>query len=304
MQTDPLSIDFAALRTLRLVYEQGSFTAAAQVLDVNQSVISYTIDKLRRCFGDPLFVRQGGGIAATERCADLVAEAIRVLDAFDRMTSPNAFDPSETNARISIATNDYERILILPQVIRALRRIAPGLAVDLIPSTSQGRQQLLRSEADLLIGPIRPEEEGFYCRNLASDHYVCIMDPAHPLAKEALTLDNYSTCRHAVITYGGNWKSGYLLQLEASGLDLCSVLSVPSPAGLDAMLQGTDIIATLPRGLAQTLRGPVHIVDCPLPAPFDIDLVWTSRTHSAPMHIWLRDLIVRLTRNSYQHETA
>ncbi len=296
MQTDPHSIDFAALRTLRLVYEHGSFTAAAQVLDVNQSAISYTIDKLRRCLGDPLFTRQGGRIAATDRCAVLVAQAVQMLDAFEAMTAPADFAPAQARDRIAIACNYYERQLILPPLIRALRREAPGLAVDLIPSTTRGRQQLKRSEADLLIGPIRPEEDGFYCRNLLRDRYVCIMDPANPLAAAPLTLDRYVQSRHATITYGGNWKSGYLLQLEAMGLSLTTVLSAPSPAALDAMLAGTDMIATIPERLAWPLTGRVHISECPVPAPFEVDLVWTARTHAAPMHVWLRDRIATLTR--------
>lgn len=297
MQSDPYSIDFAALRTLRLVFESGSFTAAAQALDVNQSAVSYTIDKLRRCIGDPLFVRQGSRIAATDRCAAIVADAVKMLDTFDSMTSPADFSPSETRARAVIASNDYERRLILPRVVQELRRTAPGLKLDLIPSSTEGRQQLLRSEADLLIGPIRPEEDGFYCRNLLQDKYVCLMDQAHPLSETTLTLETYLACPHAVVTYGGNWKSGYLLQLEAAGQPISATITLPSPAGLDKILIGTDIIATLPERFARSLGGPAHIVECPVPAPFEIDLVWTERTHTSPLHIWLRDLIAQVTRD-------
>ncbi|MDF0600803.1 LysR family transcriptional regulator [Psychromarinibacter sp. C21-152] len=296
MQTDPHSIDFAALRTLRLVYETGSFTAAAQALEVNQSAVSYTIDKLRRCLGDPLFVRQGGGIAATDRCAAIVAEAVQMLERLEAITAPAEFDPAQARATVAIACNYYERQLILPPVIRALRRDAPGLTMSLIQSSAQGRTQLLRSEADLLIGPIRPEEDGFYCRNLLGDRYVCVMDPEHPLAGTELTLARYTAARHAVITYAGSWKSGYLVQLEAAGRKLAEVLTVPSPSGIEAMLAGTDMVATLPERLARNLPGRVHIAPCPVPAPFEIDLVWTARTHAAPMHVWLRDLIRRTTR--------
>ena len=59
-----LNIDFAALRTLSEVKARGSFTGAAEALNLNQSTISYTMERLRRAFNDPLFVRQGGSIVA------------------------------------------------------------------------------------------------------------------------------------------------------------------------------------------------------------------------------------------------
>ena len=60
-------VDIGALRTLVLVYDLRSFSAAAERLNVNQSTISYTVERLRSAFQDPLFVRQGNGVTATER---------------------------------------------------------------------------------------------------------------------------------------------------------------------------------------------------------------------------------------------
>ncbi len=294
--SDPYTIDFAALRTLRLVHEKGSFTAAAEVLGTNQSAVSYTIDKLRRALGDPLFVRQGGGIAATDRCTAIIGSTVRLLDEFETLAAPPEFDPARARQTVTIACNYYERVLIAPFVLRRLRTEAPGIRVELINSSAQGRLQLKRAEADILIGPLRPEEEGFYCRNLLDDRYACIADPANPLADAPLTLDAYANARHAVVTYGGTWKSGYLQELEAQRIDLNPVLRLPSPAGIETIVAGTDIVSTIPRRLAATMGASVRILDCPCPAPFEIDLVWTTRTHASPMHVWLRDLIAREVR--------
>lgn len=62
-------VDIGTLRTLVLVYDLQSFSAAAKRLDVNQSTISYAIERLRGALHDPLFVRSGNGVTATERCA-------------------------------------------------------------------------------------------------------------------------------------------------------------------------------------------------------------------------------------------
>ncbi len=65
---DILATDFRALDVLIRVYRFGSFTRAAEDLEMNQSVVSYTIDKLRAVFDDPLFVREARRLIATQRC--------------------------------------------------------------------------------------------------------------------------------------------------------------------------------------------------------------------------------------------
>ncbi|MDX5401106.1 MAG: LysR family transcriptional regulator, partial [Rhodobacterales bacterium] len=152
---DPLAVDFAALRVLRLVHDYGSFSRTAEELGVNQSSVSYTIDRLRRAFGDPLFVRQGAGIVPTDRCDDIVREAARMVDAFVALSAPRAFDPARAEATLVLSCNYYERATLVPALVRRLRAIAPGLKLGVITSTVRGREQLSRGECDVLVGPVQ-----------------------------------------------------------------------------------------------------------------------------------------------------
>lgn len=289
-------VDFAALETLRLVHDLRSFSAAAAQLGINQSAVSYTIEKLRRAFDDPLFYRQGGAVVATQRCTTIYDFATRALTDLRQIAEPAEFDPMQAENKITIACNFYERQIILPPLIRALRRSAPRMRVETIASISQGHLQLKRSEADLLIGPLRPDTPEFFCRNLLTERYVCVMDPDNPLAARPLLLESYVAANHAVVLYRGGWRSGYLKALDDMGLSLNQILNLPSPAGIAGLLAGTDLITTLPMRVAQAECGSLCIRDCPCPAPFEIDLVWTTRTHRSPMHVWLRELVAREVR--------
>jgi len=290
------NIDVVALRTLQMVHERQSFTATATALDVNQSAVSYTIDKLRKVFGDPLFFRQGGKIVATERCNALVGSIDVILQQFEALLEPEQFDPATADQAVTIACNFYERQIIIPKIICQLRHLAPDIRVSLINSTFEGDEQLKRSEADLLIGPLRPDLQDFFCSKLLDEHYVCVMDPEHELANEPLMLADYVLCPHATISYGGTWRSRYLTELANRQLSLNQILSIPSPACLAETIIGTDLVSTVPSRVAATLKHGLHITDCPIPAPFEVDLVWTTRTHHAPMHIWLRQLISRTVK--------
>jgi DNA-binding transcriptional LysR family regulator len=293
---DPSSIDFAALATLRLVHELGSFTAAAERLDVNQSAVSYTIAKLRACFHDPLFVREGGQQVPTERCELLLERAVQMLDMLDEMTQPDVFEPGRSEQTVTIACNYYERILLIPKIAAALRRQAPGLSIEVINALGDGYLRLLRRQADVLVGPFERTQSGFHSRRIHPEEYACLMDPDHPMAGKPLDAQTYLGLNHLLINYGGTWKSAYLAELEAAGHSLAPAITVPSPAGLAKLLAGSNLVATIPRRLAEALSEGLAIGACPFRGAFDISIVWSARTNSSAMHRWLREVIFETCR--------
>lgn len=295
-KANPASIDFAALDTLRLVYELRSFTAAAEFLGVNQSAVSYTIAKLRTCFHDPLFVRENGVQVPTERCEELLAKSLQMLGMLDEMVQPEVFNPELSEQSVTIACNYYERILLIPQIIAELRRQAPRISVRVINALGDGHLRLLRREADVLVGPFARGESGFHSRRIYTDEYACLMDASHPQAGKPLDITSYLALKHVLIDYGGSWKSGYMNELESAGHTLNPTITVPSPAGLGTLLSGSDLVATLPRRLGERISEHLVLVDSPLHCELDISIVWTSRTNASAMQRWLLGVIFETCR--------
>ncbi len=293
---DILATDFRALDVLIRVYRFGSFTRAAEDLEMNQSVVSYTIDKLRAVFDDPLFVREARRLIATQRCEEVVAEAGQLLERFSQLTTSRDFDPKESTQTVTIACNYYERELIIPLLAHLIRAEAPNLKIEIVDSSYLGHDKLLRMETDLLIGPFVQLGAAFYTRTLYEDHYVCMMDPAHAKAKTALTMEDYLALDHVYITYGGKWKSGYMQTLEQEGHEISIAMRTPSPAGIQSLIKGTGLVATVPERLSRKLGAGLFITDCPVPTAVQIQMVWTARTHASRMHKWLRDLVVQSAR--------
>src|SRR5579872_6106 len=291
---DPFAVDFAAIRTLRLVSELRSFSKAAEVLGTNQSTVSYTMDRLRAAFHDRLFVRQHGGIAPTPRCAEIVERAGQLLETFEELVQPPDFDPATAGGRVTIVCNYYERSIILPRTVAEIRRHAAHLMVEIKTAGAEGLATLRRGDADLLVGPYEVHEESFYHRHLLDDHYVCVMRRNHALAGKRLRQADYVKASHAVVTYGGLWRSGYLKELDARGLSLDQVLAVPSISDLTHILPRTDLISTVPSRIAPDIARSVVTAPCPFPEPFQIGMTWTSRTHHSAAHRWLRQLMARI----------
>ncbi len=289
--TDPLNIDLRAFKILQTVHKEGSFTRAAEELKLNQSGVSYAIDKLRKIFGDPLFVRENSVLQPTERCVEVLGFSRNVLDGFQCLQDNDSFDPARSNQKFIIACNFYERVLIIPQIVHALKSQAPYLSLEVIDAAGSGADKLLNSEADLLLGPFKRDDAAFYTRTLYTDKYVCLFDPAHPSASRELTVDEYLALNHIQITYGGRWKSNYLLEIERQGRKIDYALSVPSPAGIEQLVLGSDFVATVPGMLARQKDLGLKINQCPVPAPFSIQMIWTGQKHKSKVNKWVRDLI-------------
>ncbi|NDR56332.1 LysR family transcriptional regulator [Aliiruegeria sabulilitoris] len=289
------NLDFASLRTLRLVHELGSFSRAAETLGLAQSTVSYTLARLREAFDDPLFVRQGQGIVPTTRCSEIVAQAGELLDRFEELAAPRDFEPAVASLEIGISCNYYERVTILPQIVRVLRCEAPGIRLKVISSTVQGKGQLTRSQSDILLGAVQIQEAGYFRRSLFKEDYVCIMDPQNPLAQAPLDLESFVRAPQVIVNYGDGYRARFLVEMETAGYQPNTAMEVPSPASMDRILLGTDLIATVPRRIAQTYQGDVASVACPVSAEIPIDMFWTARTHSSAPHVWLRSLIATVS---------
>jgi DNA-binding transcriptional LysR family regulator len=296
-KTDRMSLDIAALQTLRTVFDLGSFSLAADRLGINQSTISYTNDRLRQVFDDPLFVRSGRGVAPTERCAEIVAGAGEILAQYEGITRPRPFDPATAEFKVVFAISHQERVVLMTRIIRYLRRHAPGITVQIIYAHKAGHARLREGKCDILLTPIQHEAGTLYRKLAYRDQYVCIVDRNSPFARNGITLDEYSAARHILITYEGLYRPGYLSWLESMGRQLSVMLDLSSTSEIDRFVDGTDLIATICSNLAARYSGRVAVIPAPFERHLEIYMYWTSRTHQSEGMRWIRDLVIRASRD-------
>ena len=286
-----LSLDFAALQTLHFVYELGSFSQAAEKLGQTQSNVSYTVARLRECFDDPLFVRERRHMVPTERCRAVVAEAKKLLETFQGLATVNQFEPSTAADSVTLSCNHYERMTILPGLLRRVRKEAPGITLRVVNSHALGEEQLKRGECDLLLSPVQFSGERIFKRNIRNDRYCCIMDPQNPLAGKKLTLGDIGKSNLITLNFPGNWRPLYFSHLEAAGVKISSTVELSEYGDIGGYVSGTDLVAIVPYQIAVRLNTEIVHNALPVDVPIKIDMFWTLRTHHSPMQKWMRSLI-------------
>lgn len=295
-KTDYLSVDFKALYVLKSVYDFGSLSAAAHKLGQNQSSVSYTIDRLRAAFGDPLFVRTGRGVDPTTRCKEIIAGVVDLLDRMDELASPSSFDPATSEASITISCNHMERSVFLPPIVRRIQTEAPGIKLKIIESKVQGHHQLYSGQCDILLSPVQADFENLYRQKLLEDRYICVVDANHSLVGKRLTLSQYAKYKHVAVTYEGDWRPLYFDVIESKGVELDVAVAMPGSGDLLRTIEGTELILTVPSLLAASYRGTFEVLESPFDTRIEIDQFWNSRTHNSLPHRWLRTVITEVAR--------
>ena len=289
-EVDHLALDGHLLALLLAVHEQGSVTRAAERLGITQSAVSHGLTRLRRIVGDPLFVKSGRGIAPTPLADALVPRARSLLDELRAFGRSGGFDPARLVQTLTIAANDLQRDLLLPALLRRLRREAPGLTLRVIPSGAPEPALLRERGCDLVITPRPPQGSDIVQKRLFEDRYAVFFDPAH--ARAPSTRADWLAAEHVTVVYEGGRLLDFDQWLLAEGVQRRVVASVPGMAALASMVRGGTWLATAPSLLARGALRDLAMAPLPFEAPaLRMYLVWHARDQHDPVQRWVRQAL-------------
>jgi DNA-binding transcriptional LysR family regulator len=294
---DEQLLDPRLLRMFDLIYTTRSVTRAAEQLGQKQPTISIWLAKLRRQLGDPLFVRTAEGMLPTPRADELIVTAREVLQSMRTFSNARAqFEPASAQRQFRICMADSSHLCLMPQLLAHVRTVAPTVRLVAARIDAETGPALESGGADLALGFVPWLESGFYQQTLFPQDWVCLVNGKHPRIQGSLTLLAYNEEAHVAITGG---TGAQLLQdaLSRDGVQRRVVVELPGFLGLSGIVSATDLIATLPRQIGETLARMAHlqVLPCPLTLPpFLIKQHWHARYHEEPGNRWLRGVVAKL----------
>src|SRR6185295_427250 len=142
-----------------------------------------TLARLRTLLDDPVLVRRAGGMKPTDRALELVEPIGQALRGIRGALAPRErFDPARSRHRFRIVNADLSELLIVPPLLRRLRREAPGIDLELARVETAFPSDPLRSgEVDFAIVGNVTVPEGFAAEKLLEEDFVCIVRRNHPV---------------------------------------------------------------------------------------------------------------------------
>ena len=240
----------------------------ADNLGVSQPAVSNSLAKLRKLLGDELFLRTPKGMEPTPY-ADQLAESVSYALAMihSGVNQRSSFEPSSAQRSFTIGMTDVGEIYFLPALIERLRRDAPSVTLSTVRNTTVNvRDELEAGKVDIALGLLPHLKAGFFQRRLFMQSYVCLMRRGHRLDKRRLSLAEFSAAEHLVVVSAGTGHGKVDELLQRSGIDRTVRLNVPHYVSVGHILQGSDLIATVPERLADRLLDPFGLVKLAHPA--------------------------------------
>lgn len=285
---DFLSLDGRSLRTFLTVLEHSSISKAAERLGVTQSAVSHTLDKLRIAFGDPLFVRSGRQIAATERAIALREPVQKVLDELKALTDERLFDPTIGQLHFTIAANDFQRDLIFPKLMKELDLEGVDIFTRYIPSGLPATDLLRQDRCQFLVTPFPPEGPDIFQVRLFEDRVVCFYDKE--IRQPPTTLKGFLESDFIDIRFEDNQSS-----LDSLGYSVTKKLrkpkvSVPNFNAVYSFLKNSNMLSVELSLIAKLGFQGLQYAELPFKTkPITMYLVWHRRNQTDPAHRWFRE---------------
>lgn len=294
------SFNLNLLVALDVLVRERSVTRAGQRLGLSQPAMSNVLGQLRRHLDDPVLVRTGQGMVPTPRATQLVGPVRRALAEIEgALASELGFDPAAAERSFRIAAMDHTWITLLPRLVRRLAEAAPGIRVDVLPFGDSTAADLEAGSIDaaIAVGPSQGRGTGFRRTELYEDNFDCLVRRGHPHVGRRLTLETYTRLGHVLASPRG--RRGGLVDraLKKQGLERRVHVIVSSFSAAPFVVAETDLITTLPRGVARPFAEMLDLQVHPPPLRFESGpwfLVWHQRTFHDPAHDWLREQIVAI----------
>lgn len=289
-------IDLNLLSVFQEVYRERQISSAARRLGLSQSAVSNALARLRRSFGDELFVRTASGMQPTP-LASQMAEPIgaAMAQVALALNQRSRFEPGASNRRFMLAMTDVGEVYFMPTLIERCRQLAPHVQVSSVrvgmPSL---KEEMEGGRVDLAVGPFEDVSEALYQRHLFRQPFVAMFRRGHPLGKGELTLERFAAAEHLLVDAADSPYDRVSAALARAGVGQATRFRVPHFTAVPYIVSTSDLVVTVPQKLAERAAAPFGLewatppIDLP---PLQTNIFWHRRFNQDPGNQWLRGLL-------------
>jgi DNA-binding transcriptional LysR family regulator len=292
--------DLNFLFMLEALLDEGGVSAAADRLGLSQPAMSHALARLRKRFGDPLFVKTRAGMRPTPTAERIGLVSRKVLSLVrEEILEGGAFDPATTTRTFTLGLSDMAATILLGQITERFATSAPLARLRVVNVREKDiAPQLEEGLVDLIVGTYALKSPSVMQQALfdATD-YVCIVRTGHPSIRARLSLDQFVATPHVIAIQNAEANDFVDKALRSRGLSRRVAVEVPSLLPLPKVVACTDYVALVPAALATLAQKmtPLRILEPPIkpPAPV-IKQYWHQRFKADTSVTWLRNTLLEL----------
>ncbi|MES2072289.1 MAG: LysR family transcriptional regulator [Pseudomonadota bacterium] len=293
---EPRELDLNLLVIFQEVFQEKQISAVAKKLGLSQPAVSNALARLRRSFGDELFVRTALGMQPTpfaEQLAEPIGAALAQVSR--ALNQHEHFEPGASRRHFTIAMTDVGEVYFMPVLVEKCRALAPQLQIGTVRASSIDlKAEMEAGRVDLAIGAFDNLSGALYQRRLFKQDYVCMFRAGHPLAAAKLALKDFLAAQHLIVASLESPYDSINQSLEKAGVRAAAQFSVPHFVAVPYIVSSTDLLVTVPQKLAERAAAPFNLqyVKPPLRLPsLQTNMFWHRRYNQDQGNQWLRGFI-------------
>jgi DNA-binding transcriptional LysR family regulator len=258
--------------------------------------VSNALARLRRTFGDELFVRTAYGMQPTP-LAQQMAEPIgaAMAQVALALSQRSRFDPASSSRRFTLAMTDVGEVYFMPVLIERCRASAPNVEIASIRANGLTlKDDMETGRVDLAIGAFEDVSEALYHRALFRQPFVSMFRKDHPLAKGKVDLARFVAAPHLIVDAAQSPYDRINGLLEKAGVTAGARFRVPHFTAVPYIVSTSELVVTVPQKLAESAASPFGLkwIEPPLALPaLQTNVFWHRRFNHDPGIQWLRGLI-------------
>lgn len=297
-------MDLNLLKTFDVVMKTRSVNEAAEALGITAPAVSHALNRLREQYQDPLFIRQGRGIAPTTVAIELHAEIQEPLNLLlNGAQSRHAFIPEQSQRTFRLSSHKDLDLMILPPLIAYRDRYAPNvkLSADVEHVNEVARQADLRMrKVDLVLATVPFEEYGYHNHLIFELPLVVACCKTHPRINREVSYQQFFAERH-LLWQTERQNKAILESLSSDDLPKRDIAYKTSSMCTALMMAAqTDWLCVTSEWHAQQMSVAVNLKTLPLPfelRKLPVYMTWHQSQHNDKGHQWLRESLIQVTSN-------
>lgn len=172
------------LKYLIAVAEEQHFGRAAERSFVSQPSLSAAVKNIEDELGVRVFERSKRGVAVTPIGEEIVAQARRTLEEAARIKTVAKQGKNQLRGVLKLGVIHTIAPYLLPQLVAALRKLAPEMPLDIEENMTANLDRLLKAgEIDVAILALPYEGQGIAVEPLYDEEFQVLVPARHPLAR-------------------------------------------------------------------------------------------------------------------------
>lgn len=291
-------VDLNLFVVFKTLYHERSVTGVASILNLTQPAISNSLNRLRRLFDDPLFVRTSDGMLPTPVADNLINDISLGLELFDKSINVNAhFDHSTSTKTFHLGMNDLGEYLILPALLKKLNDIAPNIKIESYYTDRKSASGSLKSGTlELLIDTMIEDVDVVDQQHIADLNYVVAMCPHHPSVSKKVDLAEYLRHEHLLVSSRRTGLGQMDFALNQLGHNRTIKTRVQSYQLAAKLIENSSLLWTVPEIYAQ--KSGLHYKPVPFNVPpLSWSFYWFKSSRHDPAQVWMRKLIAEIVKD-------